>query len=47
MANKKTSKPSNKAGKTSKIKGRPKPSTPPAGYLASGRRYGGGGKVCK
>lgn len=30
-----------------KLKGRPKPSAPRAGYLASGRRYDGGGKVKK
>lgn len=29
------------------IKGRPRPSAPRAGYLASGRRYGCGGKVSK
>ena len=29
------------------LKGRPKPSAPRAGYLASGRRYGCGGKVSK
>ena len=27
------------------LKGRPKPSVPRAGYLASGRRYGEGGKI--
>lgn len=44
MATKKTS-----STKTSgsKLKGRPKPSAPRAGYLASGRRYGCGGKVSK
>ena len=33
--------------KLPKIVGRPKPSAPRAGYLASGRRYGCGGKVKK
>lgn len=28
-----------------KLKGRPKPSAPRAGFLASGRRYGEGGKI--
>lgn len=31
--------------KQTKVKSRPKPSTPRAGYLASGRRYGDGGKT--
>jgi hypothetical protein len=31
--------------KLPKIKSRPKPQAPAAGYLASGRRYGGGGKT--
>lgn len=30
-----------------KIKGRPKPSTPRAGYKASGARYDKGGKIRK
>jgi len=35
--------------KTQKPKGRPKPSSPRAGFRVDGRRYGGGGKVktCK
>lgn len=35
------------AKKKSKTKGRPKPSAPTAGYLASGRRYSCGGKTKK
>lgn len=42
MANKKTSKSHSSGGK---IKGRPKPTAPRAGYLASKRRYDEGGKV--
>lgn len=38
------------AKKTTKkkiVKGRPMPQSPTAGYLASGRRYGNGGKKNK
>jgi len=42
MADKKNKKKSGGA-----LKGRPKPSSPRAGFLASGRRYSDGGKTKK
>lgn len=45
MTTKKTKTTNKKA--SGGLKGRPKPSAPRAGYLASGRRYGCGGKVSK
>ena len=44
MATKKTT---NKKTSGGKLKDRPKPSAPRAGVVASGRRYGCGGKVSK
>lgn len=42
-----TKKPTKKKSSGGTLKGRPKPSAPRAGFLASGRRYGCGGKVSK
>ena len=44
MATKKTSHKKSSGGK---LKGRPKPSSPRAGFKANGSRYGCGGKLCK